>query len=332
MKKYLFAFFLASFLIFPTLRAEDTAKATLKLHGMFSDDMVLQRGLPVRVYGTDAAGTKVTVSILEASADAVAGEDGSWSVELPAMKAGGPYEVKVVGSSEAVLKNVLVGDVWICSGQSNMEWPLRNAKNAKEEIEDTVNYPEIRLYKVARRVAGKPMDDMPGKWAVCNPESATGFSAVGYFFGRELYKDIKVPIGLVGTSWGGTPAEAWTTYQTLENMDITKPIIERFQKGLVDFEDKIAAYRKAKEEWEKTRPKGIERYTDPGNKGLEMGWAKPDFDDSKWVDEKVPSKFDSAIDGVIWYRRAVEIPADWAGKDVVLSLGPIDDYDITYLN
>ena len=206
---------------------------------IFASNMVLQRKIPVPVWGWTKPGEKVTVSVEGRSATAVADPDGKWMAKLSPLPVGGPYKMRIEGTQQTVtLDNILVGDVWICSGQSNMEMGIGNVNDAPKEIADA-NYPQIRLFTVMKKVAYEPQislvkrdADLMGQWSVCSPETVktggwNGFSAVGYFFGRQLYQDVKVPIGLIHTSWGGTIAEAWTSAEALKTMPDFKPAVEK---------------------------------------------------------------------------------------------------------
>ena len=176
---------------------------------IFSNNMVLQRNMDIPVWGNASPHEKVMVSLNGASVSGQAGDDGAWKLLLPAMKAGGPDEMHVKGDNEVVFNNVMIGDVWFASGQSNMEFRLKQANNAEQEIA-AANFPKIRLFDVPNRVADHPKKDIEsGSWAECSPNNAGDFSAVAYFFGRDIFKDQNVPIGLIDCDWGGTPAEAW---------------------------------------------------------------------------------------------------------------------------
>lgn len=186
------------------LRAEVTVPAC------FSDHMVLQRDQPIPVWGWDAPGTAVTVRLGETVQTTAANEQGAWRVDLPPQSAGGPWQLVVEGSSVRQFADVLVGEVWFCSGQSNMEWPVRASSFAEQEIA-AANFPQIRHLKVEHRPAKTPVADVPANgWRVCSPETAGDFTAVGYFFARELQRELNVPIGLIGCNWGGTRIEPWT--------------------------------------------------------------------------------------------------------------------------
>ena len=208
------------------LMAPFVANADVRLPKVFGSHMVLQRDQSIPVWGWAEAEEEVTVTLGDKSAKDTADEDGKWRVRLPTMEAGGPYELKVAGKNEVKFEDVLIGEVWVCSGQSNMEWPLTRTLHPQVEIA-VADYPQIRLFNVQHKITETPDEDCEGSWQVCTPESAAGFSAVGYFFGRHLHKTLDVPIGLIGTNWGGTLAEAWTSREGLEGDEDFAPILER---------------------------------------------------------------------------------------------------------
>ena len=207
--------------------AQTTAPISeLKTAAIFSDNMVLQQGQPIRVWGWASDGAKVTVDLNGQKASAMAA-DGKWLVSLKPMPLGGPFTMTITaGDKKIEYKNVLVGDIWVCSGQSNMELPVAVCNNAQAEIA-AANLPEIRLFTVEKATSRTPVADVKGTWVVCSPETVGGFSAVGYYFGRELNKAGIKNIGLINTSWGGTPAEAWTTLDTLKSDADYAPILQR---------------------------------------------------------------------------------------------------------
>lgn len=302
----------------------------LKLPAIFSDHMVLQCNTPVPIWGWAKPNDEVAV-VLKGKKPLVTKADaqGRWMVKLPPQPAGGPHELIVRTREETVrFTDVLFGEVWVCSGQSNMEWPVAWAQNAKQEIA-TANFPQIRFFVVEKSIALEPQTDCKGRWVVCSPETVGGFSAVGYFFGREIHQRLKVPVGLIGTYWGGTPAEAWTELKALESDPDFKPILERLPRDQEALRRLQERYERALAEWNQ---KVVLK--DPGNQGEAKGWAKPDFDDSDWATMELPQIFERTmnIDGAVWFRKIVNIPESWAGKDLVLSLGPIDDQDTTYFN
>ena len=193
--------------------------ADVKLPNVIGSGMVLQRDMAVPVWGWAEVGEEVTVSFAGQTKKTTAGDDGKWMIKLDSLKANAKGSTLTIsGTNKINLDNVLVGEVWICSGQSNMEWAIRQSMNPKEEAA-AANYPQIRLFNVpGHTVSPLPKDEGAGQWQVCEPNSANNFSAVGYFFGRRLHKDLKVPVGLIGSNWGGTRIEPWTTLAGFESV------------------------------------------------------------------------------------------------------------------
>jgi sialate O-acetylesterase len=199
----------------------------VRLPALLSDNMVLQQGREVPLWGTAGAGEKVTVTLGEQQVAATADREGRWQVRLAPLKAGGPFDVTIAGNNTITLHNVLVGEVWIGSGQSNMQMSVQASANAEQEIA-AANYPMIRLFSTKLVVAGEPQRETEGRWVECSPAAVPGFSAVEYFFGRDLHKALGVPMGLIQSAWGGTPAEAWTSRSGLEAEPDFKPLLERW--------------------------------------------------------------------------------------------------------
>ncbi len=208
--------------------------ANTRLPKIFGDNMVLQRNQPIPVWGWADAGEKVTVQFNKQVKSIKAGKDGRWMIRLDAEAAGGPFELVVKGKNVVSINNVLVGEVWICSGQSNMEMPIAGwgqINNYKQEIADA-DYPQIRHFKVPNAVSSIPEADVTGgDWKVCSPGTAGDFTAAGYFFARELYKQLHVPIGLLNTSWGGTHVETWISRGAFEKSDEFKAMIASMPAG-----------------------------------------------------------------------------------------------------
>ena len=298
------------------------------LHPLFSDHTVLQRDMPVPVWGWTAPGGMVTVAMNGAQATATAGSDGRWMAKIGPFPAGGPYTMTVTGAVTVTVSDILMGDVWICSGQSNMEMGI-GACNYDDEIK-AAEHPDIRLLTVPRKVAKEPTYTADLAWLPCHPDTVTkglwgGFSAAGYFFGRELNRELKVPIGLIHTSWGGTIAEAWTSAEGLA--------------GLPDFNDRVAQVVAARSVPEDEYANQLAAWYKANDPGTGAGWEKPGTDVKAWNDIAVPKPWEQsgvpgfeAFDGVAWYRREFDAPADWVGKDLALNLGPIDDLDTTWVN
>jgi sialate O-acetylesterase len=315
-------------LIFALVFFSIVVHGEVRLPAIISDNMVLQQGVKVRIWGNAKSGERVTVTLKDKSASAVADAQGRWQAWLDPLKAGGPLELTVKGDNLLTIKNVLVGEVWLCSGQSNMEWPLVNTVGGAETVAHA-NYPEIRLFTVTKNTSSTPLADVGGHWLVTTPDDAAHFSAVGYFFGRELYQHLKVPVGLIHSSWGGTPAEAWTRHDALLSPEL-KPILDKYESSLNALPQAKESYARALAAWEEKN-----LYIDAGNKGEALGYADPATSTADWSKMDLPKQFETAgllIDGAVWFRKDVELPAAWSGKDLVLNLPPIDDEDVTYFN
>jgi sialate O-acetylesterase len=221
--------------------------AEVKPNPLFTDGAVLQRGQPVPVWGTAKDGEKVTVEFENQKVTTTAA-DGRWSVEMKPLKEGGPFTMKITGDNTVTLNNLLVGEVWVCSGQSNMEWPFSRSHNAKEEG-PKANFPEIRMFTVKRTVSMKPLDEPTGSWAVCSPETVNSFSGVGYFFARDLHQKLGVPVGMIHTSWGGTPAQAWTSLEGFGSNPELAGYVTTAKQKLANYDAEKAAYATKLEEF-----------------------------------------------------------------------------------
>ena len=217
--------------------------AEVKLPAIISDHMLIQQQMPVRIWGKAVAGEKVAVEINGQRAAATTDSSGAWELFLPPMAAGGPYEMNIHAANDAVIHDVLVGEVWVGSGQSNMELPMTRVNDADAEIA-AANYPQIRLFTVKKKVSDVPLDDVDGAWSLCTPASTRSFSAVGYFFSRYIHQNRHVPVGFIHSSWGGTPAESWTVRPVLEANPLLKPILEEWDQVLT-------AYPAANEKYQK---------------------------------------------------------------------------------
>ncbi len=230
-----------------TLGFLSIGNADVKVASIFSSNMVLQRGMAVPVWGTASAAETVIVDFNSQTVKTIADDEGKWLIKLSSMIEGGPYTMVVRGKNEVRFENILIGEVWICSGQSNMTFELKKTNNAKQDVTEATN-PMIRLFTVKRIVSETPLSDCSGAWAVCSPEEAEDFSAVGYFFGKALQESLKIPIGLVHVSWGGTAAEGWLPKEVLESDSDFVPILTRWRKdienyplALKEFEEKLPA-------------------------------------------------------------------------------------------
>ena len=240
------------------------AHADVGLPSVFGHHMVLQQGQPNRVWGRAEAGEEVTVSIGNQEHATVANEDGKWFVMLDSMPAGGPHQLTVKGKTTVTFNDVLVGEVWICSGQSNMAWPVRLANDADLEIQ-AAKLPKIRLLTVPQVGTQEPQDDFEGQWRVCSPETVAEFSAVGYFFGRQLHQILDVPIGLIDNAWGGSACEAWIRRDMLEADRRYKPLLDWWAETERNYnhEQAMVTYQERLAKWKEASGKAMEAGTDP---------------------------------------------------------------------
>lgn len=217
------------------------SRADVSLPALVADNMVLQQSAPIRVFGKADPGESVVVTIQNRRAQTTAGPDGNWLTTLDPLAAGGPFALVVQGKNRIDLKNVLVGEVWVCSGQSNMEWSLRNSFEPEKHIAAAANT-RIRLFNVPNTKADAPREAVTATWQECTPETVAGFSAVGYFFGRDLQKARNVPVGLIQSDWGGSPAEAWTPEPVLAADPILKPVIDNYPGAIQRHQQQLADY------------------------------------------------------------------------------------------
>jgi sialate O-acetylesterase len=279
--------------------------------------------------GWSSPGEKITVQLDKQSKRVTAGKDGKWKLSLDPMPAGGPFQMTVKGKNTVVFNNVMLGEVWICSGQSNMEWNVRNSKDADIEIA-SANYPDIRHIRIPSTIAADPQQDIgEAPWRTCSPETVAGFTAVGYFFARDLMKEINVPIGLINTSWGGTHVETWISKEAFQQSEEFRSMIASMGKINLD------SARMKNEEAIVKRIEGLQGPLASAAQGAQR-WKEFDHDDSSWPKMKVPGYWERQgpgnIDGVIWLRRHFTLGRDHAGKEAQLSLGSIDDADETFVN
>ncbi len=293
------------------------AGAEVKLPAIIGNNMVLQADMPLPIWGWAAPDEKVTVTLGEQKQTAAADKDGKWMVKLTPVKASDkPLTMTVAGANTITLTNILVGEVWICSGQSNMQFGTKQAINGDQEVASSKN-PKIRLFKAAMVTASEPQKDTKGEWLECDANSVPSFSAVGYFFGRDLNKVLNVPMGLIHTNWGGTCAETWTSKEMLDSDPDFKVIWERFNKSMED-------YPKNKENWEKNKDKILAKHKEAVAKAKAEGKQAPrgpQAPSDPALNQNSPCRLYNAmlnplipyaIRGAIWYQgesnsgRAVE--------------------------
>ncbi len=300
------------------------------LHPLFSNHAVLQRGCVVPVWGWTEPGKKVVVEFAGQRKEALAGQDGKWVCQLDPMEAsaeGRTLTIESHGRSRRVeISDLLVGDVWLCSGQSNMEMGIA-ACGEDEEIKNA-NFPNIRLLTIPHEVAYKPQELFSGSWKPCTPQNVGeggwgGFSAAAYFFGKKLHQELNVPIGLIHSSWGGTMIEAWMSARSLEGFPHTEKQLKLVNEiGSSSEADPMAAIMDA---WFLKH--------DPGT---QKGWNKETTDTSTWREVTLPNTYATCgipgYEGTVWIQREFDLPAGWEKKNLIFQLGTIHDTDTTWLN
>jgi sialate O-acetylesterase len=305
------------------------AQETLAMPRIFGDHMVLQRQQPIPFFGTSTPGATITVKLENQFSTTTVKPDGTWSLKLRPREAGGPYTLQVSGGGYLRFEDVMVGEVWVASGQSNMELSI-GQQNDVEKARQEAN-PNLRMFTVGRRAPDKPAKDVDGFWLPANSESVSFMSAVGYWFGNDLRKWLDVPVGIIHTSWGGTPAEAWTRREALTENPALAYLVKDYLAGLKDYPKRRAVYEK-----ELAAYKARAYAKDTGNEGAINGWQSRTLYTGSWKPVKLPNLIEvtqnDQMDGAVWFRRTVKIPEEWVGKTLVVELGTIDDFDDTYFN
>jgi sialate O-acetylesterase len=298
----------------------------------FQDHAVLQRDKPIRLWGTALSSQTVSATLAGKTASATADTSGAWRIELAPLAAGGPYDLTVQsGRDSETLHDILVGDVYLCSGQSNMELPVRAASNTDTELANSAN-DTIRLFHLARAGSVTPVAtiDAGAKWAAASPATVKDFSAACFFFARELQKTVNVPLGLIESSWGGSTIQAWLSdsgTRAVGGYERTLAILAEYQKTP---DTARAKWRTLMDAWWVAH--------DRGHMASPM-WSAPDFDDSRWDTMKLDGWWESSgiaafknFDGIAWFRTTVELTPARAAQPAILSLGPVDDIDDTWVN
>jgi sialate O-acetylesterase len=301
-----------------------TLPAEVEPNSIFTDNAVLQRDIAIPVYGTANEGEKITVKFAGQEVSTIA-KDGNWRVMLQPMKANAvPQTLTISGENVVEIANVLVGDVWVASGQSNMERQLglRDGQKPIENWEaeaEKADFPQIRQYYVPEHIALAPTADANGKWTVCTPQTAPDFCAVGFFFARDIYQAEKIPIGILFSAWGGTPAEAWTSEAALKTMPDFRDMLETIHKQA----DSPEMYAEQVAQWFSDNDPGSAKNSD---------WSQMSLATDGWDPVDMPAQFPGNFDGVIWYRKELELPESWDGKAAMMHLVAIDDQDTTWVN
>jgi sialate O-acetylesterase len=319
--------FLTVALVLTVLSTTFASHAEITPNSLFSDNAVLQRDQPVPVWGAAADGEKIAVQFAGQRVSTIA-TNGNWRVWLKPLKASGPFDMTITGNNgdSRTLTNILVGDVWLASGQSNMQDPLgptwwaQRVQNWQQEVA-AANYPQIRQFKVPMAVSYHHVSDVKGSWTVCSPQTAGDYSAVGYFFARDLQKEVKVPIGILFSAWGGTVAEAWTSGDYLKKMP--------------DFTNALSAIAGIDQAQFPNQMKEWYHSNDVGSAAT-PAWSDPSYDAQLWPKMKLPSYFQQAglpnFNGIVWFRKELNLPESWNAKRAKLRLAQIDDQDTTWIN
>jgi len=307
-----------------------TGYCQIKLPGLFGDHMVIQRNQPIPVWGWSSPNEKITVNFNQQQKQAVADNSGKWSLNLDPEVAGGPFDLDIRGKNSIVIHDVLVGEVWLCSGQSNMEFQLKSAKDAESEI-NMASFPDIRQIKIPLTVSSTAKEDIsPANWIVCSVKTAGDFTAVGYFFARELGKRLHVPIGLINSTWGGTMIESWISREAFEHSPAFKSVAASMNGRDIG---PVIRERQLKLQ---NQVRFIEKNIHDSIPETE--WKNPTYNSTEWPAISVSSTWEnqplglSGLDGIVWYRKEIDLDSADAKNPIILSLGKIDDNDETYVN
>ena len=306
------------------------AKCQVKLPALIRDSMILQREKPVKIWGWASPDEKIKVSFLNKKYHSKADANGNWMIHLPTMTAGGPYTMKIDASNHLTIKNILIGDVWICSGQSNMvhQMKLHSERYAKDIT--TASFPEIRQFYIATTTdLSGPKTDLPaGNWKSANPVDVLDFSAVAYFFAKKIYEKYHVPIGLINASVGGTPIEAWISEGGLKEFSFVLNTIHK---------NKDTAYISGMQKAAATAAKanGQAMPADVGLTGIKT-WYDTTYIPTGWHQINIPGYWEDQgikdLDGVVWYRKEIDVPQAMTGIPARVVLGRIVDADFLYVN
>ncbi len=313
----------------------------LQLNSLFSDNMVIQRNTLANIWGKGIPNKEIKIIadwgekvILKCNSDS------SWNGQLKTPKEGGPYSIVIVSELERVkINNVMIGEVWLASGQSNMEMPLKGYPNepilnSESEISDS-NYPDIRMFTVDKTISTKPLDTLNGGWVKASPESVINFSATAYFFAREIHKKLNIPVGIIHSSWGGSPAESWTSEKKLQDLGLFSEVLDDIEAN--PSEDSIELWFNqfnSKDIPSQKNPEDLLKDEYNQLDFLDNEFHKFGFNDSNWKTAELPGRFDNLIsnqfDGAIWFRKEVIIHD--TTSDYTLNIGYVDDMDKTYIN
>ena len=283
--------------LFAFLALAGSAEADVRLPGIISDHMLLQRGMPVRIFGKAEPGEAVSVAFRGQTSRTVTDALGRWEVWLEPMAPGPAADMTISGVNTITIADVLVGDVWIGSGQSNMQWAVRQSDNADAEIA-SATFPQIRLFYVPRKPSGVPVEDVDARWVVCSPESIREFSAVLYYFGRQMHRDLKVPMGLIHSSWGGTPIASWISGPSLVGNPRLEPFLTYWQNLILQYPTNLSRHEQALKKWEDSGSQGA-------RPAVPLGPGHPHEPTTLYNGMIAPlTKY--TIKGALWYQGETE--------------------------
>jgi sialate O-acetylesterase len=324
-KKYCFFFLTCSITL---LHAE------VKLPALVGSNMVLQRDTELKIWGWASKQEKITVKFNNQTKETTAGDDKKWSLTFSAMQAGGPYDMVIQGENEIVLNNIMIGDVWLCSGQSNMAMEMQECKPLyKDEYQEAKNLMNVRLIKIKASATSKPFDEfIASDWMMPDKDHLPEFSAVAYFFGKDIFNQVKIPIGLISNNWGGSPAEVWmsaesllefpeiaTEYKLIEEANAEKIKKQKLREKMLA--SWVAEARGLDDGFQEKKARWYESHIG------EKNWKKMNLPDDEWNNHGL-----AEFDGIIWFRKELILTAEEIKKINLLDLGTIDDMDVTWIN
>jgi sialate O-acetylesterase len=327
--------FLLGIIVCHNVLAKNSTNQSIKLPALFSDHAVLQQKIKAEIWGEAAPNTEILITgSWGEKAEAFSDSNGNWKAKIQTPEAGGPHQIIVSSEPETIiLSDVMIGEVWLCSGQSNMEMPLKGflpnePVEGSEEAIKSADFSKIRMFTVNRNLATLPQEDFEGEWVVCSPKTAGDFSAAAFYFGRKLHQSLNIPIGLIHSSWGGTPAESWTALSELKNVSG----FEKVEEKLDELNNPLSEYNVWMDQLEEL---DSARFFEDGDWLIHPEYSDENHDDSIWESMKIPSWLEGdlkSFDGAIWFRKSFELSEVDENAVYNISLGGIDDEDITFVN
>jgi len=307
------------------------SQGTIQLPYFFGDNMVLQRQKPIKIWGTSFSKKSFEIKFTGEKRKVKPDASGNWKVEFPAKEASGPYEMKFLSDSLFSFKNVMIGDVWLCSGQSNMEWTVMQAFNSGYELR-SADIPEIRCFTMSKKRSLSPLSNTSlAQWEISTPDNAAFYSAVAYFFAKNIHEWEKVPIGLINSTWGGTPIEFWTGLESLSSHPDFKEMATSLLSQHKTFQPVKVSQQKTDNENIKTHDKDV-----PLDKGFAEKWYSLDYNPVEWMPFIAPGHWENQglkdYDGVVWLRKEFYVPTQLAKRNLVVNLEILDQFDRTFFN